>query len=252
MMSISGPPAPAAALRVRTEEDRIRDAYTRRAQHDRDHDASWFNPYYVYARQERERHVLACLHRLGMPLTQMRILEVGCGTGAWLRDFVRWGVPPDHICGVDLLPEAVAEARTRCPAGIQLECQSVARLTYPDAMFDIVLQSMLFTSLLDHAVRQQAAQEMLRVLAPGGAILWYDFFLNNPWNPDVRRVGRREIRALFPGCQVRLRRTNLAPPLARRIAAWSLLLHQILASVPWLGTHYLGVIRPTTARSADV
>lgn len=239
MTSVSGQ----LSQRVRAEEDRVREAYARRCTQQRDHEASWSNPYYVYARQQRERQLLVLLSRLAVPLSTVRILEVGCGTGAWLRDFVRWGVPPQNLWGVDLLPEAVAEAAERLPAGVHVECHSVTQLPFADGAFDIVLQSMLFTSLLEHEVRQLAAGEMLRVLAPTGAVLWYDFFMKNPWNRDVRQVGRREIGRLFPDCRVDLRRTLLAPPLARRIAARSRLLYELLAKVPWLCTHYLGVIQ---------
>src|SRR3989442_4123843 len=86
----------------------------------------------------------------------------------------------------------------------------------PDATSDMVLQSLLFTSILDGEVRRAVAREMLRVVRQDGWILWYDFHVDNPWNPDVRRVGRREMAALFPGCHIELQRLTLAPPLSRR------------------------------------
>jgi hypothetical protein len=86
---------------------------------------------------------------------------------------------------------------------------------------------------------------MLRVLAPGGAIFWYDFFVDNPANPNVRGVRRREIETLFPGCQVELRRATLAPPLAQRVVPVSWILGTVLESLRVFDTHYLGVIRRT-------
>src|SRR5206468_5110563 len=135
-------------------------------------------------------------HRLRVPLSQVRILEVGCGTGAWLIDFVRWGFSPENLWGIDLLPEFVVEACRRCPCGVHVQCQSVTDLAFRDATFDIVLQSTVFTSLLDQQVRHLAARELRRVLRENGLILWNDFYLSNPRNPDVRRVGRAEIAAL--------------------------------------------------------
>jgi hypothetical protein len=86
---------------------------------------------------------------------------------------------------------------------------------------------------------------MLRVLAAGGAILWYDFFVDNPANPNVRGVRRREVEALFPGCRAELRRATLAPPLARRVVPVSWTLGTVLESLRVFDTHYLGVIRMT-------
>jgi hypothetical protein len=83
---------------------------------------------------------------------------------------------------------------------------------------------------------------MLRVLRPGGRILWYDFFRNNPTNPNVRGVGAAEIRALFPGRRIELRRVTLAPPLAgwrRSPGGWP-----GCSSRAGCNSHYLAAIRP--------
>lgn len=86
------------------------------------------------------------------------------------------------------------------------------------------------------------AQEMLRVVKPNGAILWFDFFLNNPQNPGVRGIRLREIRTLFPNCAIALKRRMLAPPLTRLLAPYSLMLCQSLAALGVFDTHYLGLI----------
>jgi len=54
-------------------------------------------------------------------------------------------------------------------------------------------QFTVFTSILDISMKQSIAGEMLRVLKPDGIILWYDYYRNNPMNPDVRGVKKREI-----------------------------------------------------------
>jgi hypothetical protein len=59
----------------------------------------------------------------------------------------------------------------------------------------------------------------------------------------VRAVRRREIHRLFPGCRIDLRRVTPAPPLLRAIAPYSWLVCHLLGRVPWLCSHYLGVIR---------
>jgi len=234
---------PNGAQLISAEEARIRDAYARRQQQRRDRDSSWSHPAHAYALQDRERRVLASLRRLGLRLTETRVLEVGCGTGAWIRDLIKWGVPPENIWAVDLLPDSVAEAQHRCAAGVHLECGSATSLPFAPTNFDLVLQSTMFSSILEPTVRRAVAAEMLRVARPGGVILWYDFHMSNPWNADVRGVGRDEIVDLFPGCQVELRPITLAAPLTRWIAPLSHLLCMLLANVPWLCTHYLGVIR---------
>jgi hypothetical protein len=87
-----------------------------------------------------------------------------------------------------------------------------------------VLQSTVFTSILDVAMKQAVAGELLRVVKLKGLILWYDYHRNNPWNKDVRGVKSWEIHRLFPGCRITLQRVTLAPPLTRVLAPHSFLL----------------------------
>jgi hypothetical protein len=87
------------------------------------------------------------------------------------------------------------------------------------------------------------AAQMLRVLRPGGVIIWYDFFLRNPRNPYVKPVTKEEIRKLFPGCTLDLRRASLAAPLVRFLAPRSWAACSLLSRLPPLCTHYLGAIR---------
>ncbi len=222
------------------EVDRIRAAYARRQSITR---YSWFNPGHLFLHQERERRVLALLARRGcVPLDTKKILEIGCGTGYWLRDFIKWGARPENIVGLDLLPGQIAIAKGLCPEAVTLKCGNAAKLEFSDASFELVLQATVFTSVFDPAMRRQIASEMVRVLKPDGFILWYDFHVDNPQNPDVRAVKKREIHQLFPGSRIDLRRITLVPPLARLLAPYSWLTCTLLENIPWLCTHYLGVI----------
>src|SRR5262249_40854765 len=181
---------------------------------------------------EREQKMLDLLQREGMSdLSRRRILEVGCGTGDLLRGFVKWGASPEKVVGVDLLEHSVAQARVWSPPRMRIEVASASNLPFADEEFDIVLQSTVFTSVLDAPLKQRIASEMLRVVRGDGLILWYDFTLNNPFNRDVSGVKMREIRTLFPGCRLDLRRVSLAPPLLRGIAPVSSTATHLLSHV---------------------
>lgn len=199
---------------------------------------------------ERERRLLTLLRRRNFAsLKDQKILEIGCGTGYWLREFIKWGAQPENITGLDLLPELVSEARRLCPEGVKVQQGSAAQLEFSDRTFHLILQSTVFTSILDTALKSQIATEMTRVLKEDGLIIWYDFRVNNPWNPDVRGVKQQEIFRLYPSCNVKLERITLAPPLARLIAPYSWLTCQVLERIPWLCTHYLGVIQKNSFRA---
>jgi ubiquinone/menaquinone biosynthesis C-methylase UbiE len=232
---------PTTAESLQAEAARIEQAYARRKSGNL---YSRFNPAYLFMVQEREQRFLALLSRHGcVPLDSKAILEVGCGSGDLLRDFIKWGARPENIVGIELLPERLAEAVELCPKGIHIHQGNAAEMPFPDKSFDVVLQSTVFTSVLDTTMKEALASEMCRVLKPDGLILWYDYHMNNPRNPDVKGVKSQEIHRLFSGCEIRLQRMTLAPPIARLLAPYSWLACYILSRIPWLCTHYIGVIR---------
>lgn len=172
-----------------------------------------------------------------------RILEVGCGRAYWLRQMIQWGAQPENLFGIDLMPERLQDGRKLCPQKVSLECGDASHLDFPDGCFSMVLQFTVFTSILDELMKKQIAAEISRVLKPGGALLWYDYFVSNPSNPNVRGVSRREIVRLFPGFSTFLKRVTLAPPITRVVAPVSTAVYRLLSALPPLRTHYLGFLQ---------
>ncbi len=70
----------------------------------------------LFREQELERAILAILSRNGFEsLGSMRVVDVGCGSGGLLRDFIEYGASPDNLTGIDLMPERIEEARALAP-----------------------------------------------------------------------------------------------------------------------------------------
>lgn len=157
------------------------------------------------------------LHAL--PIDARRILVDGCGLGLYVKQLDDLGY---NTIGLDIDFDRVAEG-TR--SGVdQLHVAAGEYLPYPDRSFDAILSH----EVIEHVSNDQlAAQEMIRVLRPGGrAILfcpnrWYPFethghywrgqyhfgntplinylpnLLRNRLAPHVRAYTRRGIRNLF-------------------------------------------------------
>src|SRR5262249_27097790 len=159
---------------------------------------SYFDLGRLFMMQERERQVLTLLkHHKRLALAKQKILKGGWVEGQILRELIKWGQQRENLAGVDLIPEQIGEARRLCPGSVALYCGNAVNLPFPDAAYDLVVQVTAFSSVLDLGLKQQMGREMLRVLKPEGAILWHDFFFNNPRNSDVRGIGLEEIRRLF-------------------------------------------------------
>lgn len=218
-----------------TELQRIAERYARRDAGDR---YSLLRPEVWQMWQERQRALLRLLAtRPGQP-ADWRAAEVGCGAGGNLLDLLRLGLLPAHLTGIELLPERLAAARAALPEAVRLLAGDASAAPIEPASQDLVLQSTVFSSILDDALQQRVADAMWRWLKPGGAIVWYDFTVNNPRNPDVRGVPLRRVQALFPAGRFTARRVTLAPPLARALPA----AYGLLNAVPWLRTHRLVLI----------
>ncbi len=230
----------------RDERARILDAYRRRIAREKNRDKLFVyeDMAHVYRAHERSVAMLRLLDACGLrTLEDLSILDVGCGDGNMLRQWLQWGAAPDRLAGIDLRAAPVERARILNP-NIDVRLGSAEELPWEDGSFDLVSQLTVFTSILDVQMKRRIAAEMSRVLRPGGAVLWYDFAYNNPRNPDVRGIGSYEIAELFPGFRNRIRRVTLAPPLARFIPVSLLpVCYPLASAVPFLRTHHLGLLR---------
>jgi ubiquinone/menaquinone biosynthesis C-methylase UbiE len=228
--------------------DRLRAEYAEREQRFKDTDIySVFNPSNLFMVQQRQRETLRLLRQEGYSrLEQKRILEMGCGCGGILTEFLAFGATPQNLFGVDLLRARLFQPQQRLP-GSHFSNADGQALPFASGLFDLVMQYTALSSLLDFDLRQKICQDMLRVLKPSGLILWYDFWLN-PTNPQTHGIRPAEIKRLFPHCHYEFRRTTLAPPITRKLAhiSWGLCL--FLEGLKIFNTHYLVAIRPLTDR----
>lgn len=231
-----------------SDTQRLREEYAIRARHLIGSDFySVFNPTQLFFIQERQRVVLDVLKKnKHSSLSDKQILEVGCGAGGVLAEFVFFGASPENLFGVDLLLDRLIHAG-RILSSSHFTNSNGAFLPFESQSFDVVMQFTALSSILDLQLRRAICAEMTRVLRPGGLILSYDFWLN-PTNLHTRGLRPAEIRAAFPNCSVELRRITLAPPLARTLVPVSWGLAYFFEKLKIFNSHYLAVIRPSSGK----
>ncbi len=100
-----------------------------------------------------------------------RVLEIGCGTGN-LTIMAKHAHPHLEVIGCDPDPRALDRARRKTNA-VRFEQGYAERLPYADGDFDRVLSSMMWHHIADDA-KPTAAQEIFRVLRPGGSLYLVD------------------------------------------------------------------------------
>ena len=204
---------------------------------------SILRPEVMLATQELQRQILVMLGSVcghtDVDLRELELVDVGCGYGGHLLDFLRFGFAPDKLRGIELLPDRAAAARARLPAAVALHEGDASSAGLQPASQDVVFQSVVFSSLLDDDFQKELAQRMWSWVRPGGGVLWYDFVYGNPSNPDVRGVSVRRIRALFPEGRLTAKRLTLAPPISRRVCRIHPSAYHLFNLMPFLRTHVL-------------
>lgn len=222
------------------EIDAVVKRYAVRAVSINDDRYSMLNPAVWQGVQERQRALLQLLAKYQTKqLVDIRVLEVGCGSGGNLLELLRIGLNPANLVGNELLPERSAAARLNLPESTQVLLGDALQLPFDQGIFDVVYQSTVFSSLLDANFQMQLANKMWSWVKPGGAVLWYDFTYDNPYNPDVKGVTMARIRELFPNGVIHSKRVTLAPPISRRVCKLHPYLYTVLNTVPLLRTHVL-------------
>lgn len=226
-----------------SEIQRLREEYSRRAAiANSDHRYSFSNPAYQWMMATRRQAIIELLDSFQTKdLSNIRILEMGCGSGGVLQEFIDLGAVPGKLFGVDLLYE-----RLRVAIEMQPTCSWITangeQLPFSSDSFDLVLQFTAFSSILDTSTKVKMASEMLRVLKPGQGILWYDFIWN-PINRQTRGIPLSEVKKLFPQLRITSRRITLAPPIARRILPHHQPLADKLTQITFLNSHLLAWIQ---------
>jgi ubiquinone/menaquinone biosynthesis C-methylase UbiE len=116
--------------------------------------------------------------------TRPRVLEVGCGSGQWLRLLASEGC---EVAGLDRSAEMLRQASAEVDGDLRVGVADA--LPWVEAGFDLVL----YVNAFHHFEAPEVAlREALRVLRPGGA------FLSVGLDPH-ERPGRWYVYDFFPG-----------------------------------------------------
>ena len=192
-------------------------------EHKEDRNDLLSNPEVAFQNFAFDRANIRALQRIGIDRRSARVLDVGCGTGAGLLTFLRWGFPQENLSGVDISGARIDEAKASLPLS-DLRCESAEALTYADGTFDLVTESTMFILMPDDSMASRIAREMVRVTKPGGHIMLVDWRYSKPGSDVYRAVTPSRIAALFDVGRltsvVAREKGALVPPVGRRLSRY--------------------------------
>lgn len=213
------------------EADKVIERYSRREK------SNFNNTYYFHSSSEREVKYLLILKKYFHTFDNLKIMEIGAGIGGNLLALKRHGFQWNNLYANELLDDSVEVLVDNLPNS-HIFPGDAADLEFVEE-FDITFHSMVFTSILDDAFKQVLAKKMYSMTKKDGMVLWYDFKYNNPKNPDVRGIGKKEIEKLFPDAKnIIFHSVTLAPPIGRKIGNF----YHFFNSFPFLRTHIIAEI----------
>jgi SAM-dependent methyltransferase len=225
------------------EQERIRSVYQQWSSGPTTAQYAWHRPEVLQQLAARARTLAPLLAAaLGTDLASARILDVGCGTGAFLRQLIAWGADPCMLTGTEFQQGRLDQARRQTAEGVRwhlggLDCAATGSI-------DLASAETVFSSILSPDLRRNLAVEMWRTLKPGGWCMVFDFRYDNPKNPNVRKVTQAELRQYWPAQQVHYRTLLLAPPVARCLAGAPYLATELLSALlPVLRSHFIFMAR---------
>lgn len=105
-----------------------------------------------------------------------KVLEVGCGTGAVLRHFVRSGDFGGKAFGVDQCMAFIEAAQRfsdeeKVSERVEFHVGDAHRVNFSSSSFDVVIAHTLISHVSDPAA---VLREMARVVRPGGTVVIFD------------------------------------------------------------------------------
>ncbi|HPR31537.1 MAG TPA: class I SAM-dependent methyltransferase [Prolixibacteraceae bacterium] len=219
------------------EIEQIRMRYERRKNNSSVPKGHFYFDYFMQS--ERELVYAKIIHTYFDDFSNVKILEVGAGTGINLHFFIRQGFRHENIFANELLDDRIKVLNEKFPA-IRILPGDASLLRF-EQEFDIVLQSTVFTSILDEEFKTLLAEKMWNMKKESGIILWYDFMYDNPRNRDVKGISKRQIHNLFPKAEkISFCNVTLAPFIGRRTGRYYPVIN---AFFPFLRTHTIALIR---------
>jgi ubiquinone/menaquinone biosynthesis C-methylase UbiE len=128
-----------------------------------------------------------------------RFLDVGCGTGRWVRRYAEFGFCP---VGIDATIDMLRIARAH-GTGAPLTTALAYELPFSDAVFD-VLSDITVLQHIPYEFQPKALEEMVRVLRPGGKMILLELLRGQDshifprqqeeWVQEVESCGTRLVR----------------------------------------------------------
>jgi|GEM_PF-5755891 len=141
---------------------------------------SWnvFNNLHQYWHRYRLMSELkTALKMVPTPISDIKVLEIGCGSGKSSRVLLEFGVCPQNITALDIRPDAIQHAKS-INSNINYICVDGFNGWPSSQHFDFVMQCTVFSSIKNISDRKLLASQ-IQQCAPDAYFYWWDLEMAN-------------------------------------------------------------------------
>jgi SAM-dependent methyltransferase len=131
----------------------------------------------------RRRVFRRLVRRLGLDLAHASVLDVGCGTGVYLGEWLALGAA--SIAGLDFSDWALTQLARAYPSATFYRTDiGAADCPLPAETFDAISAIDVLIHLVDEAAYETALRNIHAALKPGGYLIYSDAFFHGPEMQD--------------------------------------------------------------------
>ena len=205
------------------------------------------NPEVLFQSFAVDRANIAALRSIELDRSTARVLDVGCGQGAGLLQFIKLGFTPSNLTGIDSSADRIEKARATLPIA-SFEVADAQTMPFDNGSFDLVFESTMLGTLESQSLLASIATEMIRVTRRGGYIMLTDWRYSRRGSGVKTAITPAFITEAFDvgrSTEVVTRiRGALAPPIGRRLSRVAPSLYFLVQTlVPFAAAQMTTVLR---------
>ncbi len=135
-----------------------------------------YHPRHELGRMLNMHHLnelINAINAIDLDISDKNFLDLGCGSGTWLRYLVELGAKPGNCTGIDISEQRIQKAKLKNGA-INYLVTNGMDVPFPDGSFHVVMQIVTLSSVTDESIWKNLVNEMKRVNTKDGYIFWFD------------------------------------------------------------------------------
>ncbi len=111
-----------------------------------------------------------------IPLSQLKVLDIGCGNGRSSRMYIELGLHPEQIIGVDVRTGGTINLAKKLNPAIQFEAYDGDPRVYSGRGINWVSLAGVLSTIKDPEGRRILANQIYELLPPGGYLFYFELY----------------------------------------------------------------------------